>query len=360
VFNPARKLGTIAQKVRERGFKQALRRLQARIDKVDLVQFGIRGLLLPFKVEHVSGAKHISYGLNELVVICVVRNGALHIKSFLNHYRSLGVRHFVFLDNESEDGTLGILTSAGDNVTVLRTSAPYQAYENTMKRFLARRFCSGRWCLCADIDELFDFPYSTRMPLNELLRYLNHYRYNSVITQMLDMFSDTPLMLLRSTPDDDIRSTYRHYDISAVRRSPYMFPVPDARIQMHRGGIRKKLFGTDNGLTKISLFRMDGELKPFLLWHHARNAKIADVSCVLLHYPFVSSFASKVHEAVKSGRYGFFTSDEYSAYSHALSRNPGLQLLTETAATLASVDDLIESEFIVVSDHYRKWSIVDR
>jgi hypothetical protein len=37
---------------------------------------------------------------------------------------------------------------------------PSNKYENTMKRYLAERFSPGRWNLCADIDELFDYPFS--------------------------------------------------------------------------------------------------------------------------------------------------------------------------------------------------------
>ena len=36
--------------------------------------------------------------------------------------------------------------------------AVFQVDENTMKRYLAERFSRGRWNLCADIDELFDYP----------------------------------------------------------------------------------------------------------------------------------------------------------------------------------------------------------
>ena len=67
----------------------------------------------------------------------------------------MGVKHFVFLDNGSTDRTVEMLC-AHEDVTVLQTNAPYQKYENTMKRYLAERFSPGKWNLCADIDELFD------------------------------------------------------------------------------------------------------------------------------------------------------------------------------------------------------------
>ena len=128
------------------------------------------------------------------------------------------------------------------------------------------------------------------------------------------------------------------------------------RIRMHRGGIRFEIFGTLNGLTKVSLFKMDGKLKPFAYWHHARNARIADVSAVLLHFPFVASFYAKVAEAVASGRYGYLTSDEYAAYLNGLERSPALQLKLESAKRLHDVDQLADEGFLIVSPAYERFA----
>jgi Glycosyl transferase family 2 len=160
--------------------------------KKRVMEFRVRPYLLPRKVKHIHGPAKISYALDELLVISVVRNGELYIRSFLDHYRSMGVRHFVFLDNGSADHTLEMLRKQ-EEVTVLQTEAPYNKYENTMKRYLAERFSCGRWNLCADIDELFDYPFSEKLSLRDFLGYLNNNNYTAVVAQMLDMFSDVPL-----------------------------------------------------------------------------------------------------------------------------------------------------------------------
>ena len=87
---------------------------------------------------------------------------------------------------------------------MLHTEAPYAKYENTMKRYLAETFSAGRWNLCADIDELFDYPFSERIGLNSFLSYLNANSYTAVVTQMLDMFADCPLSELESDPEDSL------------------------------------------------------------------------------------------------------------------------------------------------------------
>jgi hypothetical protein len=75
------------------------------------MEFGLRPYLLRPRVKHVHDPAKISYALDELLVISVVRNGELYIKSFLDHYRSMGVTHFVFLGNGSTDHTLEMLCS---------------------------------------------------------------------------------------------------------------------------------------------------------------------------------------------------------------------------------------------------------
>ena len=116
----------------------------------------------------------------------------------MEHYRALGVRHHVFLDNGSTDDTVERLCAYG-GVTVLQTDAPYDKFENTMKRYLAERFSPGRWNLCADIDELFDYPFARELPL-PAFSVSEPARFTAVVAQMLDMFSDLPLAESRAGP----------------------------------------------------------------------------------------------------------------------------------------------------------------
>ncbi len=319
------------------------------------MEFGVRPHLLRPRVKHLHGRLEFNYELDELLVISVVRNAELHLGSFLAHYFAMGVKNFVFLDNGSTDRTCEML-SALDNVTLLATDAPYAKYENTMKRYLAERFSRGRWNLCADIDELFDYPFSKQLSLRSFLQYLNANRYTAVAAQMLDMFPGVPLARVESKPEDRIREKHIYYDISAVRKTDYSWSTrsnPD--IRMHWGGIRKAVFGSDNGLTKSPLVLMDGKVKTFITWHHVKGARMADISCILMHYPFVSTFFEKVQEAVRTGRYGMRVTDEYKAYAKALERDPDLNLKLDSARLFTGLEPLLNDKFLIVSDQYRKW-----
>src|SRR5215217_7180366 len=156
--------------------------------------------ILHFNTEHLHGPEEVPYAEDELVVVCLVRDGRPFVKSFVEHYFALGVKHLFFLDNGSTDGTVEALKTY-DNTTVLRTELPYKnpkgglgGTETLFKQYLIGRFGKkDRWCLYADIDELFDYPYSDVVGLDSFLGYLTQKSYTAVAAQMLDMFPEEPL-----------------------------------------------------------------------------------------------------------------------------------------------------------------------
>jgi glycosyltransferase involved in cell wall biosynthesis len=313
--------------------------------------------IVGLSIKHIHGLRKINYRQDELIVTCLVRNGELYVKSFIKHYFSLGIKHIVFLDNGSTDKTIEIAKSY-DNVTIIHSSCPYSKYEKLMKQYLVKRFSKNRWNLFVDIDECFDYPFSGVLSLNSFLEYLNKNSYTAVVAQMLDMFSSQSLATLTSTKDDDIKKVYDYYDISNIRKYDYPFEdVPPSKdIKFHIGGIRKTLFDSDNWLTKAPLVFANSQIELFFYHHYTKNAKLADCTCVLLHYPFTGSFYNKVMEAVETDRYALSASNEYKMYWSKIKENPELSLKQETACRLDNLDDLVNKGFLVLSDNYIQWA----
>jgi hypothetical protein len=314
-----------------------------------------RTLKLRTEVVHVYGKSRLNYSPDELVVICVVRNGSIYVNSFIKYYFALGVKHIVFLDNGSTDNTIQI-ASKYDNVTILKTELPYSKYENLMKNYLAKRFSKRRWNLCVDIDEFFDWPFSRIVRIGPFLRYLNARCYTAVVAQMLDLFSDLPLSEVKDNREEDVTKNYKYYDISNISKATYKYScVSYDNIKMHWGGIRKTIFGSNNGLTKAPLVFVGPRIQLFKDWHHTENAYIANFTCVLLHYPFTSTFYDKVKDAAATKRYGIVTSDEYDLYWARLSREPGLTLHLDTSRRYMGVEPLLDEGFLVASSDYLDW-----
>src|SRR5215212_5712248 len=253
----------------------------------------------PNSIDHLYGPQQVPYAEDELVLLCLLRDGRPYIKAFVEHHFSLGVKHHFFLDNGSTDGTIEALKEY-ENVTVLRTELPFERYELSMRQYLVERFCQkGRWCLYADMDELFDYPYSDVVGLGSLLGYLNERSYTAVVAQMLDMFPEEPLSD-SSRPgkplDEPLKERHRFYDISNIKRvSIKEHPLTSNNtydsndIEFFYGGILETFFDCNNlWLTRWAPTFSDGRVKSFTYdGHRIDNAKVADFTCVLLHYKFL-------------------------------------------------------------------------
>jgi len=300
--------------------------------------------------------------LDELVVVCLVRNGRPYIESFIEHHLSLGVKHIVFLDNDSNDDTVAVARNH-EHVTVLQTKLPFKRYQFAMKQYLISRFGKGRWCLYVDIDELFDYPYSDVVSLNSLLRYLNEKSYTAVAAYELDMFSDEALPSRFSKRDEPLKELYNLYDISNIRKVEYTGPfgrrsnvIANENIKIYKGGIRE-IFDTDPMLTKHPLIFVDGEVRHGDMGlHRIRNARIADFSCVLYHYKLIGGLRERLAQDFQEGRYGRLRIPGYTKYLDVLERNPDTRLRQDTAREIRSVNELIDNGFLVASDEYRRWA----
>src|SRR5215203_2830578 len=321
--------------------------------------------VLGSSIEHLHGPEEVDYEPDELVVVCNVRDGRPYVKSFVEHYRSLGAKHLFFLDNNSTDGTVEALQNY-DNTTVLRSKLPYKGYRLAFKRFLIGRFGKReRWCLYADIDELFEYPYSDVVGLDSFLGYLNSNSYTAVAAQMLDMFPEEPLSGREETlQDEPLKERYRFYDISYLTRMSIKErlrlrnnTLESDDIEFFSGGIRGAIFGARPHLTKHPLVFLDGRVKPMEGLaldsdHWVANAKIADISCVLLHYKFLDGYFHKqAAQAVQEENY-WNDSADYKRYLQVLDKNPTLQVKRESARELRGVNDLVENGFLVVSEEY--------
>jgi hypothetical protein len=260
------------------------------------------------------------------------------------------------------------VASEYDNVTILRTKLPFGAGvegttgETLMRRYLIERFGRNRWSLCVDIDELFDYPYSDIIRLDSLLGYLNSKSYTAVTAQMLDMFPEK--LSVNSTQEigSELKKEYRFYDVSEIDRSK---PKKDKRSNIIesdeiaiavKGGIRDNVFGYKPLLTKYPLLLSDGTVEHMSV-HSIRNARVADLTCVLFHYKFYAfALQDYWYKAIEHKRgMGPFMKRRYEQYMEVLEKNPELQLKLDSSREIASVNDLLENGFLVSSEDYISW-----
>ncbi|MDF3064827.1 MAG: hypothetical protein K0R38_428 [Polyangiaceae bacterium] len=317
-------------------------------------------------IHHVSGAVDLNYAEHECIVVCLVRNGGEHLPSFLEHYRGLGVRRFVFVDNGSDDGSRAALEREPD-VTVYETSLPHKHYENELRRLIIERHCQGRWCLNVDVDELFDYPGSEALPLGSLLGYLRTRGATALVAYLLDMFAERNAF--GAARAVDLKSEYPYYDLDDVDKVGYFAPevanfcdhneLPSPTIGCYFGGIRGRVFGSRERsqflLTKHPLVFLDGALKPVVHPHYSNRARLADVTGVLLHYKLTPAFKTKVGESVRSARYVEFAQHQYDDYQKRLAPESELLIRTPGRRRYGGAWALVEQGFLHASRGYRAY-----
>lgn len=315
------------------------------------------------QIHHVSGPRRVEYGKDECIVVCLVRNGGEHLASFLAHYRALGVRHFVFVDNGSDDGSRALLEREPDT-TVYESALPHKHYESELRRLIIERHCQRRWCLNVDIDELLDYPGSEQLSLPELLRYLRLQGATALVAYMLDMFARENVF---GTPRSvDLKAEYPYYDVADVEKAPYYAKeianfcdanqLLDPRVGCYFGGIRQRIFGGSDRaqflLTKHPLVFLDGALRPVVHPHYSNRARVADVTGVLYHYKLTPSFRAKASESVGSQRYVEFAQRQYDEYHRRVGALPSLAIDTPGRTLLRSAWQLVDDQFLQVSPRF--------
>ena len=320
----------------------------------------VQDWILHHGVRLVHGPARISYGVDELAVLVLLRNGLAYLDMFVDHYFSLGARHIVFLDNGSTDGTVEALKGR-ENVTVLQTGLPYKRYNVAMKRYLIERFGRGRWTLSVDIDELFDYPYSDSVGLKSLLGYLTGNSHTAMVAYMLDMF---PEEALSEEPDEDgvpLKESHRFYDVSEVRTQDYHDigdignTLANEGVHILKGGVQKRNFNISPLLIKHPLIFLDGQIRPMDLSDHwAANARVADLTGVLLHYKISASLYGLVRREIEERRY-VSRGGKYDKYHDVLTETPNLVLKTDTAKELGGVNDLVGGRLVTVSEGYLRF-----
>ena len=315
--------------------------------------------IVEHNIEHVHGPRKVDYEIDELVVLVLLRNGRPYIKPFIEHYFSLGVKHIVFLDNGSTDATVETLKEY-DSVTVLQARLPYKKYNIIMKQYLVERFGRGRWTLSTDMDELFEYPYSDVVSLKRLLGYLNEHSYTAVVTYMLDMFPETLLAPAEdpSTQYEDLKEANRFYDISGVRTRDYDEGgdignvVSNEQIEILQGGVIQRIFRTSPLLTKHPLVFLDEQIRPHDLSDHwVGNARIADFTALFLHYKLSANLYDSVRREIEERRY-YNRHGKYDKMHKILAQAPSLLMRNDTSKELKSVNELVGTRFVTVSEQY--------
>ncbi len=235
-------------------------------------------------------SKKVNITSDDIPLFCCVRNEILRLPSTLKHYRKLGVTQFIFVDNNSDDGSFEFLLEQPDcHVFWTNDSFHKSGYGFVWLQSLINKYTIlEQWFLVVDADELFVYPYYEEVKLSNLITYLNKNNYESVASFMLDMFPKNVAEQLNiSTKNSLIEQCLfflNRYIFNYQLESPYHYVY---------GGIFN-VMGQLVPLTKTPLIKnLDNGIKLLSSTHNTTPTKVADVTSCVLHFKFIGDFYQK-------------------------------------------------------------------
>jgi len=271
---------------------------------------------------------------DDILVLSTLRNERVRLPYFLRYYRNLGVRHFLIVDNASDDGSREYL-AAQDDVSLWTASASYKRarFGIDWMNWIARKHAHGHWTLTVDPDEFFVYPFADTRNLRALTDWLDASSIRSFGAMLLDMYPKGTLdaQAYREGQDPfEIAGWFDSGNYMITRNKVF----GNLWIQ---GGPRARAFFADNPARAPALNKI-----PLVKWHRAyayissthtllpRGLNLVydewggeKASGVLLHAKFLDTFAHKAEEELARKQH-YAASHEYKAYAAKLADNPDL------------------------------------
>lgn len=264
----------------------------------------------------------------DILLVSVVRNEKIRLPYFLDYYRKLGVDHFLFVDNDSEDGTGAFLANQPD-VSLWSTDASYRraTFGIDWSNYLLRKYAHGHWVLTVDPDEFFIYPFCDTRPIRALTDWLNGCAVRSFGTMLVDMYPRGPV------DDEPYREGQDPFEIARwFDAGNYMITKnPEYGNLWIQGGPRARTFFRDTpekapALNKIPLVKWDRRYVYVSSTHSLLPRGLNQVydewggekaSGALLHAKLIDTLGAKALEEMQRGQH-YRKSGEYRAYAEGL------------------------------------------
>lgn len=311
-------------------------------------------------LRHVHGPSLLHSRPGEIIAIVLVRNGSYYLDPFMAHYRAMGITHFVFMDNGSEDDTLERIAAYPDTI-IDHCPLPLGQYEDLMRAYPAQTYGKNRWCFYIDMDEVFDFEGRETHGIRGLTSYMEANGQTALVAQMLEMFPKAALAEVADMPFEEVLREFRYYDISTVERLDYHSSdiefsallqgneTTNPDIQFCFGGVRGKVFGEACCLTKHPLIFNGEAVTPAPHPHLSMGVTCSDVTAVIKHYKFANNLMGRDVASLSSGSVDH---GEDAARAEVMTQTEDLTLFSLDARRWNRIDTLYRAGFLQASKRY--------
>jgi hypothetical protein len=152
-------------------------------------------------------------------LISPVRDEMAFLPGFLSHYRKMGVSEFLFIDNDSRDGTTDYLLAQHD-CRVFHTSDSYRAsnYAVLWINQIIEELNVNGWLISVDVDEHLVYPDIENTDVRKFCEAVGEAGFDCVNAAMIDMYPHGSFLELSVEPDQEMSDVMGWFDADYVFR----------------------------------------------------------------------------------------------------------------------------------------------
>ena len=270
----------------------------------------------------------------DILAVTTLRNEVARLPWFFEHYRRIGVDHFLMIDNGSDDGSDEWLLEQPD-VSLWQTYASYRAarFGLDWMTWLQMRYGHNHWMLMIDADELLIYAHHQSRSLHDLTSWLETSGQHVFGAHLLDLYPKGSLSQPNYMSGADPMKELCWFDASPYR-SQRQQPLGNLWVQ---GGMRERAFFSDNPrrsptLNKIPLVKWSRRYAYVNSCHSALPRRLnftydgpegKSPSGVLLHTKFLPEIVWKSTVEKLRGQH-FHNPDLFDHYYDGIAQDPSL------------------------------------
>lgn len=269
-----------------------------------------------------------------LTLYSVIKNEIFFLPAFLKHYRGLGVNQFLFLDDNSDDGSLEFLLAQEDCIILKADYHFGDVVDESIsgikgnkragilyKSIIPAKFLDGEYCIYVDADEFLLLPPDLD-DIPDLIKAISEHGIMSVAASQVEMYPctlQTKNLCKGVSSLDELLAESAYFDDEVLvklrkGRLPISTGVSVSERMFRQYGIGysglwykvipstlyRKLFNVDakSSVYKTPIFRQTTEV--YLVGSHDTSVPPNNnILLVLLHFKFTSDFTRRVEQALK-------------------------------------------------------------
>lgn len=249
-----------------------------------------------------------------VILVCTAKNECDNMKKIYSYYCDMGIKNFVFIDNDSSDDSVSEFNKMqGVNIFLAEESYTSIRRQAWINRVIAH-YGFNRWYLVIDSDEYVDYNQATSHSFNEVVEFCENNHITRMQALMIDMYPENIEFINQKI---DFLGEYKYFDKDTYEK---MDNRNSLLLNGYQGGVRARLFKHATGdvkpwLTKYPLlYIQEGDIQfhshmsfPFYKNFQSQNL------LVIRHYKFLPSDLEKYRQRMKLGNFSH-GSQEYKQY----------------------------------------------